>query len=152
MVSNLNYPFLISLILIFMSVITQPTPSDNCLNYNVNNGVCQQCVSGFYLQYYFCLPCSPRCQCSSRNNFCESCIQTNINDLYIASYHDQNLNQCILCSSVIENCLKCDHAFNCSKCFNGSYKVQEKDINGVVTKVYCSQYQCTNNCQFCLDS
>lgn len=59
------------LLAILVTIISgQPVASDNCLNYNSNNSVCTECFSGYYLEYYFCVPCNPRCACSSQYDYC----------------------------------------------------------------------------------
>ena len=64
---NRVFPILLILILTHSQPI--PTLTDNCLSVS-SQGSCLQCVVGFYLEYFVCLPCAPLCTCSSQYNYC----------------------------------------------------------------------------------
>ncbi len=68
---------LIMIIFLLLGIIhSQPTTNDNCLVFNASlsaAGTCYECVPGFYLVFFFCLPCAPLCICNSSANFCLSC-------------------------------------------------------------------------------
>lgn len=61
---------LVSLLVGIWPALSQPTPTDSCINYNTNYSVCTQCLPGLYLEYFFCIPCNPLCACSSNKNYC----------------------------------------------------------------------------------
>lgn len=68
------YHILTLLILTFMLpiIMAQPEPvwTDNCINVNQTSGTCLECIDGFYLEYFLCLPCAPLCNCLSQFNYC----------------------------------------------------------------------------------
>lgn len=101
----------------------QPTFSDNCAVFNPTTSVCQQCNPGFYLQFFFCIPCNPNCVCTSKNDFCGSCLVLPYNGLNFHSYLHERVNQCILCNSSMSYCLECTNLQICTKCYNGQYLV-----------------------------
>ena len=151
---KLTLTFSIALIFSFLCYFaqSQPTFSDNCLVWNAITSVCQQCNVGFYLQYFFCIPCNPNCACSSKHDFCQNCLILQYNGLNFHSYHHHGLDQCFLCNASMPYCLQCSNSQFCTKCFNGQYLVEQTDADGAVIGQYCSQDTCQPNCQICLNS
>lgn len=102
-------PPLLLLPLLVAAALSQPTPSDNCLVWNNNLSVCEECFDGFFLIYYFCSPCNPLCSCSNVSNFCESCRNVTVDSelgLELVTYRAEGY--CHFCNDSILNCLICE--------------------------------------------
>ena len=129
-------------------IISQPEPvwTDNCINVNQTSGTCLQCIAGFYLEYFLCLPCAPLCNCISQYNYCQSCISI--------SYKNSTFNKapllvpqasrCYLCEAFIPYCLACSSQTYCTECFGGYYPVISNN-KGQITSM-CSADTCQTHC------
>ena len=129
----------------------QPTFSDNCLNFNLTSGTCLGCVDGFFLQYFFCLPCAPLCLCSSQVNYCDSCM---VVDDYINSLTAISVrfgDRCFFCDAFIPNCLTCITNSTCQQCYGGYY-LANLTSEGQGIEIGCSSTVCTANCELCESS
>ena len=139
---------LITLTLI-VALSAQPIPvwTDNCISVT-SAGTCAQCVEGFYLEYFLCLPCAPLCRCSSQYNYCESCMSISYKDTNYSTLavYQPAASKCVFCYTLIPNCLECADSSHCTKCFGGYFIV--KYSNSTI----CSNTTCNSNCEICADA
>ena len=84
------------LIIMIALINSQPTNSDSCVKWNNNAGICEQCLEGFLLEYFFCIPCNRLCTCSSDQDYCDTCIHIEKGHFEIQPYLKDNV--CYLCS------------------------------------------------------
>ncbi len=135
-------------------IMSQPEPvwTDNCINVNQTSGTCLECIDGFYLEYFLCLPCAPLCICLSQFNYCQSCMAIQYKN---SSFNKLPLlvpqaSRCYLCEAFIPYCLTCTSQTYCTACFGGYYPVISNN-KGQTTSV-CSTEICLTNCQICKDA
>lgn len=72
------------------------------------NGVCSQCLRGFYLDQSECKSCPSGCQSCKSSSFCSTCL---------LSYMKSG-NLCIKC---LTGCSKCSSSKTCTNCLPGFY-------------------------------
>lgn len=100
---NMMASYILLLILLMAYKTSGKCEPDNC-NTCVNNNdwACQTCASGYFVSNSLC--CMDKCStCSSilGVTFCTACV----NNSY--AVHSP-LNQCVLCSNIMTNCLTCN--------------------------------------------
>ena len=82
-----------------------------------NNGVCEECINGYYLDdYNNCIKCLPTCNdCQSLNN-CSNCGEG----------YQKSDNGCVSCFAIKEGCEKCSDK-GCDACYQNSIFTYEED-------------------------
>jgi hypothetical protein len=136
--------------LLILPTCGQPEPvwTDNCLIVT-NAGTCQQCVPGFYLEYFLCLPCAPLCLCTSQYNYCQSCMQLpyKVTTHSLTPIFSQEFGRCFLCDQFINYCMACNSTTYCSRCSDGYYPIPTGNSTGEFAST-CTGL-CSNNCELC---